>query len=95
MYYKKDYKTIFQDDSNEDFIILSHIVQKLWWTNHFWAKFKRPAKKYYHRRDTKAGFKRPRWRVKQLWKLYCLGAWCKQCLDVWYNKSYVLSKRQG
>jgi hypothetical protein len=29
MYYKKDYKTIFQDDSNEDFIILSHIVQKL------------------------------------------------------------------
>jgi hypothetical protein len=64
MYYKEDYKTIFQDDSNEDFIILSHIVQKLWWINHFWAKFKRPAKKYYRRRHTKAGFKRPRWRVK-------------------------------
>jgi hypothetical protein len=29
MYYKADYKTIFQDDSNEEFIILSHIVQKL------------------------------------------------------------------
>jgi hypothetical protein len=29
MYYKVDYKTTFQDDSNEEFIILSHIVQKL------------------------------------------------------------------
>jgi hypothetical protein len=29
MYYKVDYKTSFQDDSNEEFIILSHIVQKL------------------------------------------------------------------
>jgi hypothetical protein len=29
MYYKEDYKTTFQDDSNEDFIILSHIVEKL------------------------------------------------------------------
>jgi hypothetical protein len=28
MYYKEDYKTIFQDDSNKDFIILSHRVQK-------------------------------------------------------------------
>jgi hypothetical protein len=64
MYYKEDYKTTFQDDSNEDFIILSHIVEKLWRINHFRAKFKRPAKKYYRRRDTKAGFKRPRWRVK-------------------------------
>jgi hypothetical protein len=64
MYYKEDYKTNFQGDSNEDFIILSHIVQKLWRINHFRAKFKRPAKKYYRRRDTKAGFKKPRWRVK-------------------------------
>jgi hypothetical protein len=28
-YYKVDYKTIFQDVSNEEFIILSHIVHKL------------------------------------------------------------------
>jgi hypothetical protein len=64
MYYKADYKTTFQDDSNEEIIILSHIVQKLWRINHFRTKFKRPAKKYYRRRDTKKGFKRPRWRVK-------------------------------
>jgi hypothetical protein len=29
MYYKEGYKTIFQYDSNEDFILLSHTVQKL------------------------------------------------------------------
>jgi hypothetical protein len=29
MHYKVDYRTTFQDDSNEEFIILSHIVQKL------------------------------------------------------------------
>jgi hypothetical protein len=45
MYYKVDYKTIFQDDSNEEFIILSHIVQKLCRINHFRAKFKIPAEK--------------------------------------------------
>jgi hypothetical protein len=45
MYYKIDNKTINQDHSNEEFIILSHIVQKLRRINHFRAKFKRTAEK--------------------------------------------------
>jgi hypothetical protein len=69
MYYKEGYKTIFQYDSNEDFILLSHTVQKLWRMNHFQAKFKRPAKEYYRRRDKKAGFKRLRWRVNPIFNL--------------------------